>query len=103
MKMIFSYYANKTHFHNKGFALSLVLKVRFFGTRKWPINMFCIVGDVDPVVPCNFGEMSKGVLTSFCSKVEFKKYTGMGHSSSDQVSLFSLCDNDIFFVNSQSI
>ena len=27
---------NKTHFHNKGFALSLVLKVRFFGTRKWP-------------------------------------------------------------------
>ena len=40
MKMIFNYYANKTHFHNKGFALSLVLKVRFFGTRKWPIA-FC--------------------------------------------------------------
>ena len=38
MKMIFNYYANKTHFHNKGFALSLVLKVRFFGTRKWPIE-----------------------------------------------------------------
>ena len=38
MKMIFNYYANKTHFHNKGFALSLVLKVRFFGTRKWPIT-----------------------------------------------------------------
>ena len=37
MKMIFNYAANKTHFHNKGFALSLVLKVRFFGTRKWPI------------------------------------------------------------------
>ena len=31
------YDANKTHFHNKGFALSLVLKVRVFGTRKWPI------------------------------------------------------------------
>ena len=27
MKMIFNYHANKTHFHNKGFALSLVLKV----------------------------------------------------------------------------
>ena len=26
----------KTHFHNKGFALSLVLKVKLFGTRKWP-------------------------------------------------------------------
>ena len=38
MKMIFNYDANKTHFHNKGFALSLVFKVRFFGTRKWPIN-----------------------------------------------------------------
>ena len=37
MKMIFNYDANKTHFHNKGFALSLVLKVRCFGTRKWPI------------------------------------------------------------------
>ena len=28
----------KTHFHNKGFALSLVLKVKRFGTRKWPIG-----------------------------------------------------------------
>ena len=37
MKMIFNYYAKKTHCHNKGFALSLVLKARFFGTRKWPI------------------------------------------------------------------
>ena len=39
MKMIFNYDANKTNFHNKGFALSLVLKVRFFGTRKWPIQI----------------------------------------------------------------
>ena len=37
MKMSFNYDANKTNFHNKGFALSLVSKVRFFGTRKWPI------------------------------------------------------------------
>ena len=37
MKMIFHYDANKTHFHNKGLALSLVLKVRFFGIlfRSW--------------------------------------------------------------------
>ena len=34
MKMIFNCDENKTHFHNKGFALSLVLKVRFFGTRE---------------------------------------------------------------------
>ena len=32
---------NKIHFHNKGFALCLVLKVRFFGTRKWPISTQC--------------------------------------------------------------
>ena len=38
MKMIFNCDVNKTHFHNKGFALNLVLKVRF-GTRKWPIGM----------------------------------------------------------------
>ena len=37
-KMSFNFDANKTHFHNKGFALSLVLKVRCFGTRKWPID-----------------------------------------------------------------
>ena len=37
VEMSFNYDANKTHFHNKGFALSLVLKVKLFGTRKWPI------------------------------------------------------------------
>ena len=42
MKMIFDYNANKTHLHNKGFSLSLVLKVRFFGTRKWPIDIIVI-------------------------------------------------------------
>ena len=31
------FHANKTHFHMKSFALSLVLKVRMFGIRKWPI------------------------------------------------------------------
>ena len=30
MKMSFFSHANKTHFHNKGFALSFVLKVRFY-------------------------------------------------------------------------
>ena len=35
----------KTHFHNKGFELSLVLKVKLFGTRKWTIQS----------VPVSFG------------------------------------------------
>ena len=38
MKMVFYPYANETHFHKKGFALGLFLKVRVFETRKWPIT-----------------------------------------------------------------
>ena len=35
MEIIFNSRANKTHFHKKGCAPSLILKVRVFGTRKW--------------------------------------------------------------------
>ena len=38
MEMIFHSHANKTHFHKKGCALGLILKVRGFGTRNWPIT-----------------------------------------------------------------
>ena len=37
VKMIFHSHANKTHFHMKGLALDLNLKVTVFGTRKWLI------------------------------------------------------------------
>ena len=37
MQMIFHSHANKTRFHKKGCALGLILKVRVFGTQKWPI------------------------------------------------------------------
>ena len=37
MEIIFHSHANKTHFHKKGCALGLILKVRVFGTQKWPI------------------------------------------------------------------
>ena len=40
MKTIFHSQANKTHFHKKGCALGLILKVRVFGIRKWPIRYF---------------------------------------------------------------
>ena len=39
MEMIFHSNANKTHFHKKGCPLGLILKVRVFGTRKWPIGL----------------------------------------------------------------
>ena len=38
MEMIFHSHSNKTHFHKKGCAPNLILKVRVFGTWKWPIN-----------------------------------------------------------------
>ena len=37
MEIICHSHANKTHFHKKGCAPSLILKVGVFGTRKWPI------------------------------------------------------------------
>ena len=43
MKMIFHSHANKTHFQNKGFALSHVLKVRAFGIQRWLILLFLLL------------------------------------------------------------
>ena len=40
MEMSFHSHANKTHFHKKGCELGLFLKVRVFGTWKWPIEQF---------------------------------------------------------------
>ena len=42
MKMIFYSVVNKTHFHRKGFALGLFLKVRVFGLGNdlfFPMNL----------------------------------------------------------------
>ena len=38
MKLILYSHANKTHFHNKGFVLSLVFKVRVSGPRKFRVS-----------------------------------------------------------------
>ena len=37
VEIIFHSHANRTHFHKKGYAPNLILKVRVFRTRKWPI------------------------------------------------------------------
>ena len=37
VEMIIHSNANKTHFHTKGCALGLILKVRIFGSQKWSI------------------------------------------------------------------
>ena len=46
MEIIFHSHANKTHFHKKGCALGLILKVRVFGTQKWPIVLNLFLGVV---------------------------------------------------------
>ena len=38
--IFFHSHANKIHFHKTRFALSLFLKVKIFGTQKWPITSF---------------------------------------------------------------
>ena len=38
MKMIFHAHANKTLLHKKCCVLNLILKVRVFGTLKWPTS-----------------------------------------------------------------
>ena len=40
MEMIFHSHSNKTHFHKKGCALGLILKLSVFGIRKWPIQLW---------------------------------------------------------------
>ena len=44
MEIIFHSHA-KTRFHKEGCAPSLILKVRVFGTRKWPIASGTVTGD----------------------------------------------------------
>ena len=40
IEMMFHSQANTTHFHKKDYALGLILKVRIFETRKWPILLY---------------------------------------------------------------
>ena len=47
IEMTLHSHSNKTHFHKKGCALGLILKVRVFGTRKWPIVQFDGIGKLD--------------------------------------------------------
>ena len=49
VEMIFHSRANKTHFHNKGCVLTLILKERVFGIRKWSILLMFFVRGFVPV------------------------------------------------------
>ena len=59
MEIIFHSQANKTHFHKKGCAPSLILKVRIFGARKWPIELW------QPV--CHTGKATGSAKVFLCT------------------------------------
>ena len=71
MEMIFYSRANKTHFHKKGFALGLILKVRGFETRKWPIGSFfyCLLTSHSVPVSeiCQFISLFCLIFPPFCT------------------------------------
>lgn len=54
--------------------------------------MLSVAGNVDPVIQVAFGDMTNKYLASFCSKLEYKKYADLSHSSGPQVS----SNNDLF-------
>lgn len=41
-------------------------------------------GDCDPLVPYKWGQMTASCLKQFASKVDFRSFRGLGHSSNDE-------------------
>ena len=68
VKMSFICIIIKTHFHVNGFALSLALKVRFFGTRKWPIPLWPLSQESDFLCFFRFVLFFVVVLLAFALK-----------------------------------
>lgn len=65
IKIIFYSEANEAHYHKKGFALTLVFKVRVFGSRKWFIDRHCLAG------------FKVKVFFEFCRKERIKRKTNI--------------------------
>ena len=78
MKMFFYYsqYANNIHFHKLGFALSLVLKLTYFETRKWPI--FCILRAEVSLFHGFFNSVYEVVRVAFLSRSWFVYFPWTG-------------------------
>ena len=71
VETIFHSHANNTHFHKKGCALGLILKVRVFGTRKWfEPTASCSRAPFKRVgVLCHPWQMSEVAITSLISQL----------------------------------
>ena len=62
MEILFHSHGNKTHFHKKGSAPSVILKVRVFGTRKWPIVLDLLIIIYFVSKNCNWVALSSIML-----------------------------------------
>ena len=78
MEIIFHFHANKTHFHKKGCAPSLILKVRVFGTRKWPIARGCCL--LTCITSSEFITNTK-LVCHFNDRLFSAVATGTGHAT----------------------
>ena len=74
MEIIFHSHANKTHFHKKGCAPSLILKVRVFVTQKWPIH-------TDPTPPLTPQTIVGRVCLAFFFRVSTLCRVGGGRTA----------------------
>ena len=70
MKMILYSHANKIHFHSKGFALSLVSKVRVFGTWKWSFS-FPVKSSAPRIVANELPLVTKMILRTRGTRLYF--------------------------------
>ena len=78
MEIIFHCHANKTHFHKKGCVPSLILKVRVFGTRKWPIAQGCCL--LTCITSSEFITNTK-LVCHFNDRLFSAVATGTGHAT----------------------
>ena len=77
LKKDFYSHANETTFHKRGFVLSVVFKVRVFGTREWvlwpiqwripPIMQLTLIEDVDRYMGNRGGAVVKALASHQCS------------------------------------
>lgn len=78
----------------------LPLHKSFPDARKTPdtVPIFQCHGEVDPVVPYKFGQLSHYGLKSFMKNAQFSSYPGLSHSSSQQeMDDIKVKENGFFF------
>ena len=87
MEVIFHSHANKIHFHKKGCATSLILKVTVFRTRKWHIPLHGKHGLCYPAKASGFF----GSSFSVCETRNMKRKNRMLSQAKPRLAPLNLC------------